>query len=66
MPRYRNKEIMSRVRRQSNNQKLMTIYNNVPNYYLSDTTKKYTLLSIGNVKNRIDNNNTQSRFSKFL
>ncbi len=44
----------------------MTFYKNDPNYKVSYTSKKHTILSVGNVKIRKDNKNTKSHFFEFL
>ena len=44
----------------------MTIYKNDPNNESLYTSKKHTLLTVGNVKIRKDNKNTKSHFFEFL
>ncbi len=61
-------KIKLRVRTQlkTNNYKLMTLDKNDPNCEVSYTSKKYTFLTVGNLKIRKDNKNTKSHFFDFL
>ena len=44
----------------------MTIYKNNPNYDITYTSKKHTILTVENVKIRKDNKHTKSHFFEFF